>query len=123
MSGGLESSAILNQLGLFNDAGEVKADSVQAFLDVSTKEMSHIFGMSSDALGEDQASPKNKAKLVELAGAIEFVAEAFKGDLDKIKFWFKAPNPNFGTSSPRQLIINGRSQYVVKFILASRNGY
>ena len=123
MAGGLVSSVIVNRLGLVNEVGEVKIDAVQELLGVSKKELAQFFEMSSDVLGEDQVSPKNKEKLVELTGAIELVAEAFKGDLDKVKFWFKTPNPNFGNSSPQQLIVNGRSQYVVKFILASRNGY
>jgi hypothetical protein len=123
MADGLESSVIVNRLGLVNEVGEVKIDAVQELLGVSKKELAQFFEMSSEELADDKVTAKNKGKLVELAGAIEYVAEAFKGDMDKIKFWFKTPNPNFGNSSPQQLIVNGRSQYVVKFILASRNGY
>lgn len=114
---------ILNSLGFFNETGDVRVDVVQEFLDVSRKEMAQIFGVSADALRDDRISQKTKERLVELAGAIEFVAEAFKGDLNKTKFWLKTPNPNFGGSSPRQLILHGRYQYVLKFILASRKGY
>ncbi len=35
----------------------------------------------------------------------------------------KSQNPNFGGSTPHQLVLNGRYQYVVEFILASKNGY
>ncbi len=112
-----------NRLGFFSETGEVKIDEVQGFLDVSRKELAHIFGVSPDALREDRISQKTKERLGELAGAIEQVAEAFEGDLNKTKFWIKTPNPNFGGSSPRQLIVAGRSQYVLKFIFASRKGY
>jgi uncharacterized protein (DUF2384 family) len=119
----IESSLLLNQLGFFNETGDVKVEAVQEFLDVSRKEMAQIFGVSADALREDRISQKTKERLIELAGAIEFVADAFKGDLNKTKFWLKTPNPNFGGSTPRQLIVHGRYPYVLKFILASRKGY
>jgi hypothetical protein len=123
MSGGLESLVIVNRLGLRNEVGEVKIDAVQALLGVSEKELAQVFEMTSDELAEYKVTAKNKGKIFEIASAIESVSETFNGDSDKIKFWFKTPNPNFGGSSPQQLIVNGRSQYVFKFILASKSGY
>jgi len=122
MSTAIQDSLIPNYLRFFSDFGDVKVDAVQAFLDISRKEMAHIFGVSADALRDERISQKTKERLTELAGAIEYVADAFKGDLSKTKFWLKTPNPNFGGSSPRQLIVSGRYQYVLKFILASRKG-
>jgi hypothetical protein len=113
---------IKNYLGFFDKNADVKVEEVQKFLEMSRKEMAQVFEVSPDALRLDRISDKTKERLSELAGAIEFVAEAFEGNLEKTKFWIKAPNPNFGGSSPRQLILHGRYQYVLKFILASRKG-
>ena len=116
----IENSILQNRLGFFDNSGDVKVEAVQNFLEISRKELAQIFGVSPDALREDRISRTTKERLGELAGAFEFVSEIFKGDLNKTKFWLKTPNPNFGGSSPKQLIVNGRYQYVLKFILASR---
>jgi uncharacterized protein (DUF2384 family) len=123
MSAVIMESLFQNRLGFFSETGDVKIDEVQKFLEISRKELAHIFGVSADALREERISQKTKERLSELAGAIEYVADVFEGDLKKTQFWIKTPNPNFGGSSPRQLIVAGRSQYVLKFILAARKGY
>ena len=66
---------------------------------------------------------KTKERLKELAGAIEFVAETFDGDVNKAKRWINSPNLNFGGSSPKNLILKGRINKVTKFIYAAKNGY
>jgi uncharacterized protein (DUF2384 family) len=119
----IERSLISNILGLFTDTGDVKVEETQQFLSLSRTEMARVFGVTSDAFREDRISTKTKQRVAELAGALEFVAEAFKGDVKKTQFWLNTPNPNFGGASPKQLILNGRYNQVLKFILASREGY
>lgn len=119
----IESSLLHNILGFFDTNGDVRLEKVQEFLDISRKEMAQIFGVSPDALRDERISKNTKERLGELAGALEFVAEIFKRDINKTKFWLKTPNPNFGGASPKQLIVNGRYQYVLKFILASKEGH
>lgn len=119
----IERSLISNILGLFTDTGDVKVEETQKFLSLSRTEMAQVFGVTSDAFREDRISTKTKQRVAELAGALEFVVEAFKGDIKKTQFWLNTPNPNFGGASPKKLIINGRYNQVLKFILASREGY
>jgi len=110
-----------NYLKFFDSQGEVQVGKVREFLSISRKEIASVFGVSESAIREDRIAPKTKERVKELAGALEFVAEAFKGDLNKTKFWINTPNPHFGGASPKILILHGRYHKVLKFILAARS--
>lgn len=110
-------------LGLFTDTGDIKIDETCAFLQMSRAELAEAFGLTSDQLRPDRIANKTKERLKDLAGAMEFVAKTFDGNIDKTKAWFNAPNLNFGGTSPKNLILKGRANKVIKFILAAQEGY
>jgi hypothetical protein len=110
-----------NFLNLFDEEGNVKIQETQDFLEITRLELAELFGLTSDQLRPDRMGPKTKEKIAELAGALEFVAESFDGDTKKAKTWFKMPNLNFGGASPRELILRGKKNKVLQFILSSRS--
>ena len=115
-------SSIKNHLGLFTDEGEADVDATATFLSLSRKELAEACGLSSaEQVRPGRMSEIAKQRVSELAAAMEFVADAFDGDKIKTTFWFKTPNPNFGGSSPKNLILKGRYKKVLAFILSARN--
>ena len=54
--------------------------------------------------------------------AIDLVIECFNGDVNKTYIWFDTPNPLLGNISPMQMIREGRSDRVHKFILNALAG-
>lgn len=109
-----------NYLNLFDENGDVKIEETQDFMEISRTELAELFSLTPDQLRPDRIGPKTKEKIAELAGALEFVADSFNGDTKKAKAWFKMPNLNFGGASPRELILRGKKNKVLQFILASR---
>jgi hypothetical protein len=114
-------SGIKNHLGLFQKSGDPDVDATVEFLETSRKELAEAFGFTDQQLRPERLSGLAKDRIRQLAGALEFAAEAFNGDPVKTKFWIKTPNPNFGGASPRELIIRGRYKKVLQFILAARH--
>ena len=116
-------SLFKNHLHLFTDKGDLKVQDTRRFMGLSLSQLAEAFQLSVDQVRGERMSSKVKEKLKELAGALEFVAETFGGDERKTKFWLKTPNPNFGGATPRDLIIRGRYQKVLQFILAAKRNY
>jgi hypothetical protein len=119
----ISGSLFHNFLGLFNDEGDVKLEETRKFLKLSKVELASAFGLSPDQIREDRIASKTRERLTDLASALEFVAETFDGDEQKTSFWLNTPNPNFGGSTPKKLIIRGRYHKLLKFILAAKQGY
>ncbi|PIP94343.1 MAG: hypothetical protein COW00_18705 [Bdellovibrio sp. CG12_big_fil_rev_8_21_14_0_65_39_13] len=119
----ISDSLINNFLGLFTDTGEVKIEETRNFLSLSKVELASAFGLSQDQIREERMAAKTKERFAELATALEYVAETFDGDKTKTSFWLNTPNPNFGGATPKSLIIKGRYQKLLKFILAAKQGY
>jgi hypothetical protein len=109
-----------NHLKLFDENGDVKIEETREFLEISRAELAELFSLTTDQLRPDRIGPKTKDKITELAGALEFVADSFNGDVKKAKAWFKMPNLNFGGASPRELILRGKKNKVLQFILSSK---
>lgn len=116
----ISESLMKNYLGLFDEEGEVSVEKTSDFLNVSKKELAEAFNLTADQLREERMASKTKDRVKELAAALEFVAETFEGNISKTKFWLNTPNPIFGGSSPKVLIIRGRYNKVLKFILAAK---
>jgi hypothetical protein len=108
-----------NILGLFSKTGEVDVDATAKFMDISRRELAQIFGLTDDQLRPDRIAPKTNEKIGQLAYALTFVAETFDGDDTKTKFWMNTPNRNFGGASPRDLILRGRYNKVLSFIMSA----
>ena len=119
----ISESLLHNFLGLFTDTGEVKVEETRKFLSFSKVELATAFGLSPDQIREERMAATTKKRVAELASALEFVAETFDGDKKKTSFWLNTPNPNFGGSTPKSLIIRGRYHKLLKFILAAKHGY
>ncbi len=119
----ISNSIMKNFLGLFTETGEVKIEETREFLKLSKIELANAFGLSPDQIREGRMAAKTKERVTELATALEFVAETFDGDKAKTLFWLNTPNPNFGGSTPKNLILRGRFHKLLKFILASKQGY
>ena len=117
----ISSSTLKNYLKLFDSFGDLDIDATAEFLEASRKELAEAFGYTAEQLRPTRLSGLAKERISKLAGALEFVAEVFDGNLEKTKFWIKTPNPNFGGASPRELIIRGRYHKVLQFILAARD--
>lgn len=114
---------IKNILGFFTETGDLKIDLVSDFLEISRAELASAFDLTADQIRPDRISAKTKERLKELAAAIEYVAEALDGDTVKAKQWINSPNLNFGGSSPKNVILKGRINKVIKFVLSAKNGY
>jgi uncharacterized protein (DUF2384 family) len=118
----ISNSLLKNYLNFFDQEGEVKLDDLRIFLGVPKSELAKAFGMSPDQLRDDRLSSKTEDRLKELAAALEFVADTFDGDVTKTRFWLNTPNPNFGGATPKNLILRGRYNKLLKFILAAKQG-
>lgn len=116
-------SALGNVLGFFTPTGDLKIDQVGEFLDISRAELAGAFGMNADKLRPERMSTLTQERIKQLAAALEYVAETFDGDVTKSKQWINSPNLNFGGSSPKSVILKGRANKVIKFILAAKEGY
>lgn len=123
MENAISNSDMPNVLGFFTETGDLRVDEMSQFLEISRTELASAFGLTADKLRPNRISPKTKERLKELAGAIEFVAETFEGDVNKAKKWINSPNLNFGGSSPKSLILKGRVAKVTKFVFAAKSGY
>jgi len=119
----ISNSMMKNFLGLFTETGEVRVEETREFLKLSRIELANAFGLSPDQIREERMATKTRERVTELATALEFVAETFDGDKAKTLFWLNTPNPNFGGSTPKNLILRGRFHKLLKFILASKQGY
>jgi putative toxin-antitoxin system antitoxin component (TIGR02293 family) len=118
----ISNSLLKNYLNFFDQSGEVKLEDIRSFLGVPKAELAKAFGMSADQLRDDRLSSKTEERLKELAAALEFVADTFEGDINKTRFWLNTPNPNFGGATPKNLIVRGRYNKLLKFILAAKQG-
>ena len=58
-----------------------------------------------------------KDRLEEIANTINWVADAFDGDIDKTTTWFKVSNPLLGDISPKDMIRLGRYERLRNFII------
>lgn len=105
-----------NYLKLFTNEGDIKVDTLSKFMEISRIDLAKMFGLTGDQLRPDRMGERTKEKLKELAGALEYVAETYGGDIQKAKFWIKTPNPHFGGATPRTLILRGRYKKVEQFI-------
>lgn len=112
--GGLGS--LPNLLKLFTPAGDVDVDATSRFFEISRNQLAEVLGISTDQIRPDRMSDRVKEKIGQLAYAMELVAVIFDGNIDKTRFWLKTPNPNFGGTSPRELIIRGRYKRVIDFV-------
>ena len=119
----ISNSLLHNFLGLFAESGEVSVEKTREFLNISKVELGKAFGLSKDQIREDRMATKTKERVADLAAALEFVAETFEGNKEKTIFWLNTPNPNFGGTTPKNLIIRGRYHKLLKFILAAKQGY
>lgn len=118
----ISNSLLKNYLNFFDKSGEVKLEDIRSFLGVPKAELAKAFGISADQLRDDRLSSKTEERLKELAAALEFVADTFEGDINKTRFWLNTPNPNFGGATPKNLIVRGRYNKLLKFILAAKQG-
>ena len=112
-----------NLLGLFTDEGDVNIEATRIFLKMSKVELSTAFGLSPDQVRIDRMCEVTKRRIKDFSLALEFVAETFDGDKTKTQFWLNTANLNFGGSSPQNLILRGRYNKVLNFILAAKEGY
>ena len=119
----ISDSLLTNFLGLFSSEGEADVEATRKFLKISKAELAKVFGLSPDQIRPDRMGEVTKSRVNDLASALEFVAETFDGDKEKTLFWLNTSNPNFGGTSPKKLIVEGRYHKVVKFILAAKKGY
>lgn len=119
MANPLEKLSIKNYLGFFDENGDPILEKMTDFLSISRKELADAFGLTIDQIRPERMSEIAKQRIRELAGILEFVADIFGGDKKKALFWIKAPNPHFGGTSPRDLIIRGRQKKVQSFVLAA----
>jgi hypothetical protein len=101
----------------FGLGSSFNAKSVQSFLSLKKKEVSHIADVSPKSVRFDDAMPVPvRERLQEIANTINLVARFFGGDADKTGTWFKTRNPLLGDISPRDMICLGRFQRLRKFI-------
>lgn len=112
-----------NLSGLFTNTGEVEIEKTCEFLKISRRELAEAFNLSSEQLRPERISSTTAERLKELAGIIEYLFELFDGDKNKAKFWLNTPNLNFGGTSPRNLILKGRFNKVLKFVVSAKQGY
>ena len=108
-------------LGLFDKKGVVKVDKVMDFMNISRAELASAFGLTADQLRPERIASRTKEVIGELAGAIEYVADIFKGDEAKTRKWFNLPNVHFGGSAPKKIILTGRFHRIKNFIYSSQS--
>ena len=106
-------------IGLFDRTGTVKIKKVMDFMDISRAELASAFGLTGDQLRPNRIAPRTKEIIGELAGTIEYVADAFSGNQDKTRKWFNLPNVHFGGSAPKKIILAGRFHRIRNFIYSS----
>ncbi len=101
-------------LGLLKDNAPKK---IIKFLDLSKEEVAKATGLPESSIRYDERIPKELyRRLLEIGVICDLVADYFEGDLKKTALWFKIRNPALGNLSPRDMILYGRYQKLVKFI-------
>ena len=125
LSGGFMGSVqqpleIKTHLGLFDKKGIVKVDKVLDFMDASRTELASVFDLTGDQLRPERIASKTKDTIAELAGAIEYVADIFKGNEEKTRKWFNISNVHFGGSATKKIILNGRFHRIKSFIYSNQ---
>jgi len=64
--------------------------------------------------------PKDvRDRRLEVGNIRGLVAQFFAGDVAKTALWFKAKNPLLGNLSPRDMIRNGRSEKLRRFVTSA----
>lgn len=102
-------------LGLFEKDNAPKK--IIKFLDLSKEEVAKATGLPESSIRYDERIPKElSGRLLEIGVICDLVADYFEGDLKKTALWFKIKNPALGNLSPRDMILYGRYQKLVKFI-------
>lgn len=118
----------LNSIGLFQtvpadhlgfgygDSFDAKA--VSAALGLKNQDVSRLASVSAASVRYDASMPEQvRERLEEIASTMNMVADAFEGDGDKARAWFRARNPLLGDVSPKEMIRLGRYERLRKFII------
>jgi hypothetical protein len=64
--------------------------------------------------------PKDaRDRLLEVGNIGGLVAQFFAGDVAKTALWFKTKNPLLGNVSPRDMIRNGHSEKLRRFVMSA----
>jgi len=100
------------------DKGKVRASKVIDFMEFRKEEVAKAVGVPANSVRYDKRMPQTLEDcLTEWANLFNLVAQFFDGDPVKTALWLKTSNPLLGDISPRDMIRNGRSQKLLKFIL------
>lgn len=101
---------------IFNPNGEPDAKEITRLLDYKKKDISVATDIPVSQIRFDNQIPKefvNRAR--EWGTALNLVCSHFQ-DTKKTVLWFQTPNPMLGNISPRQMIIVGRFNKLLKFV-------
>lgn len=119
MGSALIDSMTKNYFKLFVENGDVDVDLMVKVLSISKTELAKLLNFTPDQLRQNRLGPVTKERLFQLATALERIAEVFDGDTTKALFWLNTPNRNFGGASARALVLRGKYNKVIQFIMSA----
>ncbi|WP_448253134.1 hypothetical protein [Ottowia oryzae] len=114
----MEAIDLPNDAMQFGHGSAFDPTKVRDFLSLRKEDVSRISNVSIKSVRYDHAIPEQvKDRLEEIANTINWVADAFDGDIDKTTTWFKVSNPLLGDISPKDMIRLGRYERLRNFII------
>jgi uncharacterized protein (DUF2384 family) len=96
---------------------QLRFNRITDLLNLKQDEVSNATGVPRGTIRYDQKmSQQLKERLNDLATLLNLVAGYFNGDQEKTLHWFATPNPMLGYISPRDMIVVGRFNKLLKFV-------
>jgi hypothetical protein len=103
---------------LFWQSGRFQPQRVARFLGFNKAEVAAIVrGAASSVRFDDKAPRALLERMSEIASLCTLVAEVFGGDATQSSLWFKTPNPQLESVSPREMILSGRCDELRRIVL------
>ncbi|MEZ4816337.1 MAG: antitoxin Xre/MbcA/ParS toxin-binding domain-containing protein [Parvularculaceae bacterium] len=104
---------------LITSTGDINIEATQDLLEFSSEQLAKAINIPESHRSLKECTDKQKESLKELATALEIIVAALNNDILKAKYWLKVPNPKFGGTSPRSLILKGQGQKVLQFVFSA----
>ena len=89
--------------------------SLKMYLGLRSKDMAHIVGRSTRTLKKNPKSEKVQKELRKIGYILKLLKEMTQ-NRSKVQLWLRAPNPEYGGLSPREVISKGKIDSVIGYL-------
>lgn len=106
---------------LYDNNGFVDYHKLQKNLHVRVKSLATALGKTTRAIEKNPKSENIQRGLRKIVYIIALLKEMLDSEAD-IQIWIKAPNPDFGGSSPLEVIVKGEIDAVIDYLIDIKKG-